>query len=432
MSTDPRFDPAWRSRLRFYFAGFALSTAGDWLYGVVLTVYVYNRTHSALWIAGMNILRFLPYVVLAPVVGYVGDRWPQPRVMVGADAARATFMGVLATLVAADAPIAGVVAVATVSTSVSTLYAPAMNAMLAERVPPGRLGGVNATFSTIHSVALLVGPAAGAAMLAVGSPATAIAVNGATFVVSGIAVLSGAIPRPATGEAAADEPPAATDPGDDASASTWDAMVEGFHALSQQAYARVLVSAYTGVCLVYGTETVLLVLAAERRLHTGGSGYGLLLAAAGAGGIVAAPLVTRLTRAGRHTTGLRLAMLGAGLPLCCLALTTTSGVGYGLLAVDGASSVVIDVVVITLLQQATENTVTARAYAMLDGAGTAGMLVGMFAAPWLVSLFGLQTALVVSGVTLPAQLLFAGAGLRAVDARVRSMGAQPVEVADGS
>jgi MFS family permease len=424
MSTvDAAFDTAWQFRLRFYFAAFALSTAGDWLYGVVLTVYVYDRTHSTVWIAGMNILRFLPYVVLAPLVGYVADRFPRRLVMIGADAARAIMMGSISLVVAAHGPTVVVVAMAIVSTAVSTLYAPAMNAMLAEGVPPERLGGVNAVFSTIHSLALLVGPAVGAVMVKLAPADVGIALNGGTFVVSGLAVALGAVPR-ATHATATDGPAEEPEHADRT------ALLKGFYAITREAYARVLVLAYAGLSFVYGTETVLLLLAAERRMHTHGSGYGLLLAASGAGGIAAAPLVARLTRARRHALGLAVGMVGAGLPLSCLAFTTTPAVGYVLMAVDGASNVAIDVIVITLLQQATEHSVTARAYAMLDGAGTAAMLFGMFAAPCLVWLLGLQVTLLVCGLTLPAQLLFGANGLRAVDREAHRVATESLEVAD--
>ena len=49
--------------------GLAVSQAGDWLYNVALLAFVYERTHSASWLAATTAARVLPIVVLGPLAG---------------------------------------------------------------------------------------------------------------------------------------------------------------------------------------------------------------------------------------------------------------------------------------------------------------------------------------------------------------------------
>ena len=64
----------------------AISATGDWLYGIALLVYLYDRTHSASWIAAANIVRFLPYVLFGTFGGLIVDRYDRRRLMIVIDA----------------------------------------------------------------------------------------------------------------------------------------------------------------------------------------------------------------------------------------------------------------------------------------------------------------------------------------------------------
>ena len=67
----------------------AVSQAGDWLYNVALLAFVYERTHSAGWLAATTAARVVPIVVLGPLGGVIADRFDRRRVMVASDVVRA-------------------------------------------------------------------------------------------------------------------------------------------------------------------------------------------------------------------------------------------------------------------------------------------------------------------------------------------------------
>src|SRR4051794_29142654 len=98
------------------------SQGGDWLYNVALTMNVNDRTHSTAWVGFVTILRLLPYVVLAPVAGFVADRYERRRVLPLSDLLRAALMPVLALAVANGTAVIVVGLLATATTAVGTAY----------------------------------------------------------------------------------------------------------------------------------------------------------------------------------------------------------------------------------------------------------------------------------------------------------------------
>ncbi len=57
---------------RLLIGAYSLSAVGSWAYNVGLTVYVYERTHSAAWAGAVTVGRFLPAVLFGPTEGW----WP--------------------------------------------------------------------------------------------------------------------------------------------------------------------------------------------------------------------------------------------------------------------------------------------------------------------------------------------------------------------
>ena len=97
----------------------------------------------------------------------------------------------------------------------------------------------------------------------------------------------------------------------------------------------------------------------------------------------------------------------AGLVMITFSVVHTPIVGYTLAAIDGAATIVIDVLVLTSLQRMLGNDMLGRAFGAIDALVVAGMVVGTLVAPVLVSTLGgsganastqgLKGALVVGG-----------------------------------
>ncbi|MDX6487603.1 MAG: hypothetical protein QOK13_218, partial [Gaiellaceae bacterium] len=68
---------------------------GTWFAAIALQVDVFDRTHSAVWIAALVIVEFLPTIVVGLVLGPFVDRLSRRRLMIASDLAR---FGVFAAL----------------------------------------------------------------------------------------------------------------------------------------------------------------------------------------------------------------------------------------------------------------------------------------------------------------------------------------------
>ena len=78
------------------FGTFLLSTAGDELARVALTVLVYQRTASPLLSALTFAIGHLPWLLGGPVLSALADRLPRHRVLIATDAMRAALLVVMA------------------------------------------------------------------------------------------------------------------------------------------------------------------------------------------------------------------------------------------------------------------------------------------------------------------------------------------------
>jgi MFS family permease len=376
---------------RVIIAGLAVSQSGDWLYNVALAVFIYNRTHSAGWVAAASVLRLAPYVLFSPFGGVIADRFPRRRVMVTCDLLRAALMGGLAAVAAFDGPAALAVAIAFLSTSAGTPYTPAVAAMTPQLVPEQDLAAANAVIETVANVAIVAGPAIGGLLLALGPPALSFGLNGASFLGAALAI-SLLRARTATTRAGHDALPRKRVLRD---------LADGLGAVAGSRLSAVIVGLYTGSAIVYGSETVLLVLLSQQQLGTGATGYGYLLAALGAGGILGAMVTHRLAAMPRASVPLSCALFCLGAPLAVLALVHQPVVAFLILVVEGSANITIDVLSITILQRSLPPAMLGRIFGVIMSLGVGAMLLGAIVAPPLVSWLGLRGAVIAMGGLLP-------------------------------
>jgi hypothetical protein len=64
------------------------SAFGTWLAFVALTIDVFDRTDSAVWVSALLIADFLPAIVIGLAAGSLVDRLPRRRLMIASDLAR--------------------------------------------------------------------------------------------------------------------------------------------------------------------------------------------------------------------------------------------------------------------------------------------------------------------------------------------------------
>ena len=119
----------------------AVSQVGDWLYNAALLAYVFQATHSAVWVGAATLCRLLPFVLLGPLGGAIADRYPRRIVLMVGSLLRLGLMLILAAVVAGHGPVVltiGIVAAASAAGSAERPAALSLLPALWERVGSGR------------------------------------------------------------------------------------------------------------------------------------------------------------------------------------------------------------------------------------------------------------------------------------------------------
>ena len=365
---------------RWLLSALAVSQVGDWLYNLALVVLVYDRTHSALWAGVTTAARVVPVVVLGPLGGVLADRFDRRRIMIMCDLARMGLMVLLAAVAAFQLPIV----LAPVIAAAAAPYIPCVAAVTPHVVEDTDLPGANAARSAVTGAGIVLGPALGGVLLLLGSPASAFALNALTFGLSALAVLAiraDGDPNPFRPRRAADRP-----------AGLLREVAQGAAALRAHRAALRLVGADAMCSVLYGAQTVLLLLV-SRQVGLGAQGYGYLFAAIGAGGLLGTALAGRVSRLPSRP-------VLAGAPTLLLAVVRWPAAAIVLTGLTGMGALLVEILTDTTLQRELDEDVFGRAYGIAFPAAIAGIVVGSVIAPGLAALLGAPGALIAVGGTV--------------------------------
>ena len=376
------------------------SQIGNWLYNAALLGYVYGATHSAVWVGAATICKGLPYVLLGPFGGAIADRFPRRTVLLAGDVLRMLVMAAIAATVASAGPVALVIAFTALASAAGSAEKAAAMALLPRLVGEVRLGPANALLHTVQALGVVIGPAIGAILLAVAPAWVAFAANGATFAVS--ALLISAIR-------------ADTAPGGPRTSGAAQ-LAEGLRTVRTTEFALRLIAIVAMVEFIYGAQTVQLVVYASHSLGLGSGGYGILLTAAGAGGVVSA------AANGRLATGRRVALIvivtGS---LACASQLAYAGVqvltiALAVTVIGNAGLVSCQVVGETVLARIVPREALGRVVGTFFAVSRAAIIAGAVVASVLVASTSLRASLVILGAAALAITLLCGLGLRGLDA----------------
>jgi len=375
-------------------AALAVSQLGDWLYNAALLAFVYERTHSAGWLSATTVARVLPIVLLGPAAGLLGDRFDRRLVMIASDVARVGAMLGLVAVAHYGLAVWLVPALAAFATAAASPYPPCVAASLPRLLPREQLPAANALRAAIGPLAIITGPVLGAGVLAVAGAGWAFGINALTFAASALLVL--AVP---------DRSAFRPTPGSEQQPGLWAAVTLGARELLRRPDASRLVGADILCSLCYGMQTVALV-AISVRLGWHESGYGLLLAAIGAGGLLGTGIAPRALRRFSRGAVLSLALLAVAVSLPLMAsLPSPVAVLLASLA-SGAGSLIVEVGAETVLQEQLPDEVFARAYGFAFPASIGGIALGAAIVAPLVALLGRTGALALAGALVAGYALW--------------------------
>lgn len=178
-----RFGPFGEVPFTVYWAGGLLSNIGTWLQAVVGSVFVYDRTGSALAVGILNFAAFLPILIFSVWGGMLSDRFDRRHIavvthvislVVGTGLAAASFLGLASEV--------HVIVTAFLLQTSWAIAKPSVISMIPALVPRAMLREAVGLNTLQFMVAQLVGPVLATILLGTSGYTLAFAINAATFV----------------------------------------------------------------------------------------------------------------------------------------------------------------------------------------------------------------------------------------------------------
>lgn len=429
------------------------SEAGDWAYGVAVSIYAYLEGGAAT-VGILGVVRFVSAAIASPITSTLADRGDRKRIMVRADLIRFALVALAALVVAVDGPALAVYVAAVLATLTSTAFRPAQASIIPQLARhPDELTAANVASSTIESLASFLGPAIAGALLSVAGLEVVFAFNAVTFLWSAAVLARLEVPDAETvddagaGPAPSTAPPEPTpalvgasepvdvlvEPGveidlEPVSAVLADALDEpakesflteasqGFRTIWRSPDLRVVVGVYSAQTVVAGASLVFTVAVALDLLGLGESSVGLLDASLGVGGMVGAFAALVLAQRGSLARDFGFGVFAWAAPLLLVAAIPELWAALVAMVLIGVANAIVDVNAFTVLQRLVPDEVMGRVFGAMESALIGAMAVGSLAMPILIVTVGLRPGLVIVGGVVCLLAVAAMPRLRHVDA----------------
>jgi MFS family permease len=355
---------------RFLFASTLVSGLGTFVAVIALSVDVWDRTHSGVWVSALLIADFLPAVAIGLLLGPLVDRLSRKRLLVGADVLRLTAF-VLLTFTVTSWQIVALAFVAGVATGFGR---PAAYAGLPNLVPAELLPRANSLLRTAEQLTITTGTLLGGVVVAASGPDLAYGLNAASFAFSAALLLR--------------IPAALLQEGRVESRGHWRDLAEGIEVVRRsRALTAVLVSwnfAMLAIALGNVSEVVL----AKVSFNAGDFGFGLLWASSGLGAVVGALFASSVLER-RSMTGVYGTAIGLmGFGYVAAAVSPNVWVAVWCVVVGGIGNATALVCNTLLVQRGAPDHVRGRAFTLIMGTNFAVLGVGMAVAGPLVDAVG--------------------------------------------
>jgi len=368
-----------------FFMARTVSILGDRFNELVIPILVLDRTGSAVLAGLAGAANRLPALLMALWIGAFVDRSPKRRLMIVADGGRALALTALTlSLAVDDLAIPLLIAVAFAVGIGDLLFLTAAGPFLVGLVGRRRLLVANGRLEAADAAATLTGPALGAFILQSLGAAVAIAANAASFVVSGLLLLTIRHHEPADRNVA--KP-----------AMRRVDVLMGVRMLWAIPPQRLLQAVLVTLSFQSGGIVLLVVALTRDVLALSAFAIGIVLTGAGLGGLVTSLLVA--PRLGNRRWGPVLAALLVIMAVAMAGLTLARDAPtafFANAALDGAVALAF-VVAGATRQSLTPDALLGRVGAASFLLNTAAATVGVLAAGSLINLLGHREALAIFG-----------------------------------
>jgi MFS family permease len=362
-----------------------ISSTGDGAFVAALPLLVVTITRDPRLVAVVTAATFLPWLLLSLPAGAVVDRYDRAALMWRAQAVQAAVVAVVAVLIVAHRADIAVLAVGGLLLgSAEVIFSNAAQSVLPALVPPDLLPKANGSQQVSLTVGeSFLGPPVGSLLFAAAA-ALPFGLDAASF--AGSAALLVGLPR-------------TNGTRDDTKRPTIRAQIaEGLRWLAGHRLLRVVAVLLGIYNFANQMGQAVLVLLATQVLHVSSRGYGLLLAASAVGSVVGGLVNPVLTRRLGLVPSLVLPAVVDAAAFVGLGLAPGPGVAAALLAVQGFSVTMWNVVTVSLRQRVVPGHLLGRVNSVYRMLGWGLMPAGALAGGFVAHAVGLRAPYVVAGL----------------------------------
>jgi MFS family permease len=287
---------------QLFFSGQLISLIGTWMQSVAQSWLVYRITGSSLLLGSVGFASQIPVFLAAPLGGIVADRYNRQRVVIGTQIASMILAVILAVLTLTHRiTVPEIFVLAALMGVVNAFDIPGRQAFLVDMVGKEDLMNAIALNSSMFNGARIIGPAIAGILVARIGEGWCFFANAVSY----IAVIIGLVLMRV--------PPRTHRP----TGSPIAHIIEGFQFVRNTAPIKALLLLLGLISLVAMPYTVLMPVFADRILHGGARGLGILMGATGVGALLGA--LTLATRTGVHGLGRWVTFSCAGFAITLMA-----------------------------------------------------------------------------------------------------------------
>lgn len=409
---------------QLFFGGQFISLIGTWMQTVAQSWLVYRLTGSAALLGLVGFSSQIPVLLLAPVGGSVADRFDRRGIVVATQTTAMCLALILAGLTLSGwVQVWHIFILAALLGVVNAFDIPTRQAFVVDLVGRKDLINAIALNSSMLNGARMIGPAIAGLVVETAGEGWCFLLNGVSY----LAVIAGLLRMEVTARTPVPVPGAPT-----------AAIIEGFRYVRQTRPVRTLLLMLGLVSLVGMPYAVLMPIFADRILHGGPRGLGLLLSAVGSGALAGA--LALAMKKSLHGLGhwVAFSALGFGVSLILFSLSRSFWLSAALLLPVGFFVMVEMASSNTLIQSLVPDALRGRVMAVYSmmfmgmapfGSLLAGNLAHYLGAPTTVAIGGIvcMAGAAVFGWHLPALRH----ETRQVIVALEAAGGEPAEEATG-
>jgi len=272
---------------QLFFSGQLISLIGTWMQSVAQAWLVYRLTGSSLLLGSVGFASQFPVFIVAPIGGIVADRYDRQKVVIGTQFASMILAAILAALTLTHSiQVWHIFVLAALLGVVNAFDIPGRQSFLVDMVGKEDLMNAIALNSSMFNGARIIGPAIAGILVARIGEGWCFFANSVSYIAVIIGLFLMRVPKHSY--RASEASPIAH-------------ILEGFRFTRDTAPIRALLLLLGLVSLVAMPYTVLMPVFADKILHGGARGLGILMGMTGVGALLGA--LTLASRRGVHGLG---------------------------------------------------------------------------------------------------------------------------------